>query len=1099
MRNFKKFLTLALAVVMVASMFAFGASAANFTDVDENNEYLNKAVNLLTYVGVAKGTSDTEFGTEELVTREQMAAFIYRLMKKGDSVEGGTNSSSFTDLEDPTFFFMVSWANSQGIIKGTSATTFEPKGSITLQDAYTMIVRALGYEKEETLPYPFGYIEIAEKKGVELAEGLSSEVSYTDALTRGDVAILLYNAFFAETGVAETKQVEKEIGEGENATWVLQTVTEYPILCEKIFDVLEVEYQAIATPNYTFGEDETTKDLGYDAVLFDYVGDERTDAPAQFYADAADLAIDGKADDYIMSHFTMYVTLDDDNAVEDILYAEPLMTKKTVSEIKLESVTTNTANSYYKYVDADGEEQDGAKRLSGKVVIDGKEAYFYNAPYSYAKPTYTTGISEAYKYFLRNEENMQFIGKQTLGDVEDNEYEYGLYAFNRDFINVEEDEGGNLVFVTPDEAHKKESETLIKELAQVYTDGLYEATVYDVDGDGLYDYIEYLPYVFAFVDTDEDMDFSVDTVEEVDGKPVVYTNGAVVEGEKFADGDMVIAYLDPAANYIKVVAVVDPIKGSLKNIKTSTGMITLSNDEKASAKDAWKLVANYDAKFDEVGYDKDEVKWELSDVLNTNNYDNEDLKCYIYNGAVLFTENADNNVTFSDNLIIITTDDNDDTFQTEFNAELGKKILYAYAWVDGELKYVPIDTESDIFPAFDEANRDSYIGKVATYSVDSNGVYTVSLLGEAEEEGDVEGEYDYIGIPHGEDMSGVEDEDGNEMTYTELLAADEEDDKLQVFYKLDSAELTRKFSKRFALTDIDFQLLLNDNTVVVIKNTEKATGDVEYLEYSADTLTSSIVGTLTNVQLVVENNIGRAGDTRENLVLLYAEGEDLELDKASTSSKSERIVKDYNVVPTDNDEWAVEYTLYNPYTGKTETAFGTERASKAGSLTKIGVGYVAEMTTTGELDEDKVSTGAVYVPDNTYWIKEYNAAEETMIIAPYADPEAELNIKVDSSLVITKMGGTGNGAGDSGIVQWGSMSVVDAADVENDSKSLKGINDRYQKPGSEKYTTVYAEYIKAYVDFDEADSSEAKEGYDGVANFVTIIINKGEKIDNCEI
>ena len=185
MRNFKRFLTLTLAVLMVVSMFAFNASAAQFTDVDAENEYLNKAVNLLNHVGVVKGTSETTFGTDELVTREQMAAFIYRLMKKGNSVEGGDNSSTFTDLEDPTFFFMVSWANAQGIIKGTSATTFEPKGSITLQDAYTMIVRALGYEDEGTLSYPFEFIGIAEQKGVELDEGLDSSVAYTDALTRG--------------------------------------------------------------------------------------------------------------------------------------------------------------------------------------------------------------------------------------------------------------------------------------------------------------------------------------------------------------------------------------------------------------------------------------------------------------------------------------------------------------------------------------------------------------------------------------------------------------------------------------------------------------------------------------------------------------------------------------------------------------------------------------------------------------------------------------------------------------------------------------------------------------------------------------------------
>ena len=461
MRNFKRFLTLALAVVMVASMFAFGASAAQFTDVDENNEYLTKSVNLLNHIGVAKGTSDTTFGTEELVTREQMAAFIYRLMKRGNSVEGGTNASRFTDLEDPTFFFMISWADSQGIIKGTSATTFEPKGSITLQDAYTMIVRALGYEKEESLPYPFGYIGVAEDKGVELDEGLSSDVSYTDALTRGDVAILLYNAFFAETGVAETKQVERELSDG---SIVLETKTDYPTLAEKVYDVIEVEYQAVATPKYAFGEIETTSGLGYDAVLFDKVDgqdSDTVDAPAQFYADVKDLAIDGSADDYIMGHFNMFVTLDDDNDIDEILYAESLMTKKSVSDIKLETLTSNTKNSYY-----DGNSK-YAKRLSGKAIVDGKDVYFYNAPYSYAKPTYGTKWDDAKKYNERNASNVKFIERAILGtDKDDHEYTFNFVDENMFVTYAEGDE--------VDDNCVADSETLVNVLKQVYTGGLYE-------------------------------------------------------------------------------------------------------------------------------------------------------------------------------------------------------------------------------------------------------------------------------------------------------------------------------------------------------------------------------------------------------------------------------------------------------------------------------------------------------------------------------------------------------------------------------------------------------------------------------------------------
>ena len=62
MRNFKKFLTLVLAVMMVVSAFSFSTSAASqFTDVKADNEYLAKSVSLLNYMGIAKGVSDTEF------------------------------------------------------------------------------------------------------------------------------------------------------------------------------------------------------------------------------------------------------------------------------------------------------------------------------------------------------------------------------------------------------------------------------------------------------------------------------------------------------------------------------------------------------------------------------------------------------------------------------------------------------------------------------------------------------------------------------------------------------------------------------------------------------------------------------------------------------------------------------------------------------------------------------------------------------------------------------------------------------------------------------------------------------------------------------
>ena len=95
MRNLKRVLTIALAAVMLVAAMTVCVSAAGskFTDVNAKDETLYDAVTLLEGLGIAKGTSETTFGTNENVTREQMAAFVYRLMKAGKSLEGGENNT----------------------------------------------------------------------------------------------------------------------------------------------------------------------------------------------------------------------------------------------------------------------------------------------------------------------------------------------------------------------------------------------------------------------------------------------------------------------------------------------------------------------------------------------------------------------------------------------------------------------------------------------------------------------------------------------------------------------------------------------------------------------------------------------------------------------------------------------------------------------------------------------------------------------------------------------------------------------------------------------------------------------------------------------
>ncbi len=204
------------ALLMMPATVAF---AKNYTDVPESYPY-KEQIDVLSDIGVIVGSSADKFSPDQKVTREQMALLLFRLMLAREGA-GNVNSTAFTDLTDETYHGAISWANASGYIVGTSDSTFNPKGEITLQDAFTMIVRALGQSSiSADKGYPWTYIDMASKLGLD--EGLES-LSYTQALTRGQVAALLYNALTAEyripysapngsTGFETTTVIEKVFG-----------------------------------------------------------------------------------------------------------------------------------------------------------------------------------------------------------------------------------------------------------------------------------------------------------------------------------------------------------------------------------------------------------------------------------------------------------------------------------------------------------------------------------------------------------------------------------------------------------------------------------------------------------------------------------------------------------------------------------------------------------------------------------------------------------------------------------------------------------------------------------------------------------------------
>jgi hypothetical protein len=200
MKNFRKILSAGLALLMIMSTLVFSVSAKSFEDVPSDYKYAEQ-INIISDIGVTKGTSDTEYSPNAPVTREQMALLLYRLMV-GNENSGRVNTTPFTDLKNDTYFGAISWAYANGFILGTSETTFEPLEGITMRDAMAMLVRILGHETDGMIKgYPWTYIDAAVKLDLDID---LEKVSYEKELTRGETAAILYNALTAEYLVPKT-------------------------------------------------------------------------------------------------------------------------------------------------------------------------------------------------------------------------------------------------------------------------------------------------------------------------------------------------------------------------------------------------------------------------------------------------------------------------------------------------------------------------------------------------------------------------------------------------------------------------------------------------------------------------------------------------------------------------------------------------------------------------------------------------------------------------------------------------------------------------------------------------------------------------------
>ena len=123
------------------------ASGNGFSDVAEG-AYYETAVAWATANGIMEGYGDGRFAPDFPITREQLAAVLYRYAQyKGMDVSIGedTNILDYDDAFDisPYAVSAIQWACGSGVMGGTGLYTLEPQGTATRAQAACMMQRFL--------------------------------------------------------------------------------------------------------------------------------------------------------------------------------------------------------------------------------------------------------------------------------------------------------------------------------------------------------------------------------------------------------------------------------------------------------------------------------------------------------------------------------------------------------------------------------------------------------------------------------------------------------------------------------------------------------------------------------------------------------------------------------------------------------------------------------------------------------------------------------------------------------------------------------------------------------------------------------------------
>lgn len=147
MSRSKKIMALFLSIVMVLGLLPASAFAANdtsaFSDV-KTSAWYHEDVQYVSENGLMKGTGENLFSPDATTTRGMIVTILYRL----EGEPSPTGACPFQDVASGKYYEKaITWAAENGIVSGFSADIFGPDQNITREQMAAILYRYATYKK----------------------------------------------------------------------------------------------------------------------------------------------------------------------------------------------------------------------------------------------------------------------------------------------------------------------------------------------------------------------------------------------------------------------------------------------------------------------------------------------------------------------------------------------------------------------------------------------------------------------------------------------------------------------------------------------------------------------------------------------------------------------------------------------------------------------------------------------------------------------------------------------------------------------------------------------------------------------------------------